>query len=231
MIRQLFPMLGTSSPSISAVRTPVPLNIDGKLEEAVYQKTIKIYLQDSRAPKIPVSSTYESFAQLAYDDTYLYVAFHCKDPDIHSSFTQRDEHLWKEEAVEVFIDTDLNDPNRYVELQVSPRNICYDSFIVDPQNIDVPKTARYNLKDFHTAVSVDGTLNQAGDIDQSWTVEMAVPWAEIVPDYDPSQLEKANWRINLYRINVDQEQKLYQAWSPTQGSFHQPQKFGHIIFR
>lgn len=230
-IRQLFPMLGTSSPSVTAFGTPEPLNIDGKLDEAVYQRSSRIYLRNSQDPQLPTPSAYESYAQLAYDDTYLYLAFHCNDPDIHSSFTQRDEHLWKEEAVEVFIDTDPSDPNRYVELQVSPRNVIYDSYIVDPQKIDVPKTARYNLEDFRTAVSVIGTLNQAGDIDQSWTVEMAIPWAEIVTDYEASQLAKANWRINFYRINVDEQQKLYQAWSPTQGSFHQPEKFGHVIFR
>ncbi len=168
--------------------------------------------------------------KLAYDDRYLYVAFHSKDPDIFSNYSKRDEHLWKEEAVEVFIDTD-DEKNNYLELEVSPKNVLFDSFIIDPQNIDVEATAKLDLKDIHTGVSVSGTVNKRNDSDEGWSVEIAVPLAELVEDFHPDQLKKAEWKINFYRINRDKSPLQYMAWSPTQGSFHQPDKFGRIIFR
>lgn len=230
-IRRLFPMLGRTTPSVVAVRTAGPMRIDGRLDEPVYQKAPRNYLKNSMTKEPTGDPAYEAYAQVAYDDTHLYIAFTCHDQDIHSSFTKRDEYLWQEEAVEVFIDTDDSNPNDYVELEVSPRNVLYDSYIVDPKNIDVEETLKYNLQDIQTAVTVNGTVNQRNDEDGSWTVEMAIPFAEIAEDFHPDQLPQSAWRINFYRINRDGSPLQYLAWSPTQGSFHQPGKFGTVIFR
>ncbi|MCB0841560.1 MAG: carbohydrate-binding family 9-like protein, partial [Bacteroidetes bacterium] len=81
------------------------------------------------------------------------------------------------------------------------------------------------------AESVDGTVNKRKDEDQSWTVEMAIPFKEIAKDFHPDQLAEAAWRINFYRLNQDESVFKYLAWSPTQGTFHQPGKFGWVIFR
>ena len=229
-IRELFPMLGIHTPTAVALRTSEPLSIDGHLDEAIYQQAPRLYLKNSISKQRIDDPAYESYAQVAYDDRYLYVAFHSKDPDIFSNYSKRDEHLWKEEAVEVFIDTD-NEKNNYLELEVSPKNVLFDSYIVDPQNIDVEATAKLDLKDIHTGVFVSGTVNKRNDSDEGWSVEIAVPFAELVEDFHPDQLKKAEWKINFYRINRDESPLQYMAWSPTQGSFHQPDKFGRIIFR
>lgn len=230
VIRELFPMLGAETPIVKAVKTTTPMALDGQLKEAVYQKAARVYLKNSLDKRSINDPAYASYAQVAYDDTHLYVAFSCMDQDIHSSFSKRDEHLWKEEAVEVFIDTD-DEPNNYVEIEVSPKNVLYDSYIVDPQNIDVEETLKYNLQGIKTAVKVDGTLNARKDKDQRWTVEMAIPFSEITDDFHPDMLNKAAWKINFYRINQDGSLLKYMAWSPTEGSFHRPEVFGTVIFR
>lgn len=230
-LRELFPMLSSTTPTIKAVKTASPLVIDGQLDEAVYQKATRNYLKDSRTKAAIDDPAYWTYAQVAYDEQFLYVAFHCMDQDIHSSFSKRDEYLWKEEAVEVFIDIDPSTPNNYVEIEVSPRNILYDSYIVDPRNIDIEKTLQYNLKNIKTAVKAKGTVNTRQDQDQSWTVEMAIPLAEIVPDFKPDMLSSAAWTINFYRINHDNSPLQFLSWSPTEGSFHRPERFGTLIFR
>lgn len=230
VIRELFPMLGMETPVIKAAKTIEPMRIDGYLNENIYQTAGKVYLKNSADKSIIGDPDYQTSVQVAYDDTYLYVAFHCGDQDIHSSFNKRDQYLWKEEAVEVFIDTD-GEPDNYVELEVSPKNILYDSYIVDPQNIDVEETLKYNLKDIKTAVVLSGTTENRKDTDRFWAVEMAIPFAEIAEDFHPDQLAGAEWKINFYRINHDESPIEYMAWSPTQGSFHRPARFGRIIFR
>lgn len=229
-IRELFPMLGMQTPVIRAVRTIEPMRMDGYLNESTYETAGKIYLKNSATKAMVDDPAYETFVQAAYDDMNLYIAFKCQDKDIHSSFTQRDEHLWKEEAVEVFIDTD-EEPENYVELEVSPRNVLFDSYIVDPQNIDVDATRKFNLKNIKTGVAVAGSVNERQDTDQYWIVEMAIPLDEIAKDFKPEQLRAARWRINFYRINHDASPIEYMSWSPTQGSFHKPERFGTIIFR
>jgi LmbE family N-acetylglucosaminyl deacetylase len=229
-LQELFPMLGSPTPFAKAVKTREAILLDGQLEEAVYQKAGRIYLSNSMTRERITDPAYVTYAQLAYDDTYLYIAFSCGDEDIHSSFSKRDEYLWKEEAVEVFIDTD-DEPNNYVEIEVSPKNVLYDSYIVDPENIDVEETLKYNLKGIKTAVAVNGSVNDRKDQDRSWTVEIAIPFAEISADFHSDQLSLAKWKINFYRINHDDSPLQYLSWSPTLGSFHRPGRFGTLIFR
>lgn len=230
-IRQLFPMLGTATPTLKAVKTTEPMAMDGKLDETAYQTASRVYLNNSNTRDFIDDPAYETYAKAVYDDQFLYLAFHCKDQDIHSTFTKRDQYLWEQEAVEIFLDIDDQTPNTYVEIEVSPANVLYDSYIVAPKDIDVEETLKYNLKDIQTGVQVDGSLNKRKDTDRAWTVEVAIPFAEIVEDFDPEQLAAAEWRINLYRINRDASPLLYMAWSPTEGSFHKPERFGRIIFR
>ena len=68
----------------------------------------------------------------------------------------------------------------YIEIEVSPNNVLFDSFIVDTLNIDVAATSEYDLCAIRTAVHVDGTVNDHGDVDRGWLVEIAMPFAEIV---------------------------------------------------
>lgn len=229
-IKDLFPMLGASIPSIVSYQIQNPISIDGNLDEPIYKRAAKMYLKNSITKASIFDPNYETYIQVFHDHQNLYIAFSCMDNDIHSSFSKRDEYLWKEEAVEVFIDTDT-EPDNYVELEVSPKNILYDSYIVDPQNIDIEKTLKYNMKGIQTAVNVDGTVNKRGDKDKRWTVEIAVPFAELVDGFQPNQLQNYSWKINFYRINHDESPLKYMAWSPTQGSFHQPVKFGQLIFK
>ena len=87
------------------------------------------------------------------------------------------------------------------------------------------------MKGIKTAVYVNGTVNNRKDEDQYWTVEMALPLKELVEDYHPDKLSSYEWDINFYRINDDASEMKYMAWSPTEGRFHQPTKFGKILFR
>ena len=233
-IRELFPMIGKKeiiSPfSIEAKLTQKPVKIDGFLDDAIYQTAKKYPLRNSMTKAKIRDDGYQSYVQLAYDKNYLYVGFHCEDKDIHSRFTQRDEYLWQEEAVEVFVDTDKEAYN-YVEIEVSPNNVLFDSYIVDPFNIDVPATIPFNLKGIKTAVHVEGTTQNRADLDRYWNVEMAIPMQEIKSDFELNKISTYAWKINFYRINRDDHGPLYMAWSPTQGSFHQPLKFGTIAFK
>jgi LmbE family N-acetylglucosaminyl deacetylase len=229
-IRKLFPMLGANTPFAKAVKTAEPIKLDGKLDEPVYQKATKIYLNDCVTLGAIEDPAYTTYVQVFYDETTFYVAFHCNDKDIHSRYTRRDDRLWEEEAVEVFIDMDAT-PSNYVEIEVSPKNILYDSYIVDPQKIDVPRTSEFNLPGIRTAASVDGTTDNRKDTDRSWSVEIAIPFADLDKNFSADQLKSYNWKINFYRINEDGTPLQYMAWSQMQGSFHQPDKFGRIIFR
>ena len=219
-----------SVPKIMASYTDSELIIDGLLTESIWQKTQSVVLRENRSGISVTDTNYLTIAQIAYDQDNLYIAFTCNDPDIWGDFTERDQHLWTEEAVEVFIDTDTIS-NTYVEIEVSPNNILFDSFIVDPVDIDIAATKEFDLAGIKTAVTVDGSVNIADDPDKKWTVEIAIPFNDLVDEDDTIIPGKTEWRINLYRIERTRggESSSY-AWSPTRARFHKPAAFGILNF-
>jgi len=180
----------------------------------------------------PVSDpAYATYAYLCYDDSFFYASFMCMDKDIHSRFHTRDQRLWEEEAVEVFINLNADTAN-YIEIEVSPANVVYDSYIVNPTEI-VDSTATFNLHRLRTAVAIEGVWESRADLDTAWSVEMAIPIAELQQKegLPPQKLEESVWAINLFRLNLDDFGPRAFAWNPTKGSFHKPRLFGILAFR
>lgn len=215
--------------SIKAFRTQTSLCIDGSLDEMAWQSAAPVWLRNNRSGEAVQDTLVTTRVMTCHDDSTLYIAFVCHDPDIWSNFQQRDDYLWTEEAVEVFIDSDPV-PESYVEIEVSPANVLFDSYIVDPLNIDIPATAAFDLPGIRSAVRLFGTLNRRDDSDSSWQVEMAVPLRDLIVPLKAGRAVGQELRINFYRLdkNRGRESASY-AWSPTGGRFHQPAAFGRLL--
>ena len=204
--------------------------IDGSENDSIWKHILPVVLKENRFGKAVRESELQTHVKACYDDNNLYFFFVCNDPDIWTSFTQRDEHLWENDAIEIFIDVD-DVPETYVEIEVSPANILFDSYIVDPINIDIPKTALFNLKGMRTAVVVSGTLNDRDDIDDYWTVEIAIPFEDLANENIKKVTTETEIRINFYRLDENQgRERMSYAWSPTFTRFHKPAYFGNLTF-
>ena len=204
--------------------------IDGVLEEAVWRRAPSLTLRDIKGRNAPATT-----AKLLWDDKNLYIAFDCADTDIWATKTQRDDFLWEEEVVEVFIDPD-GDGRNYYEFQVNPLGTQIDLLIPDAVEgvKDAKRNAQWNCKGWRSAVKVRGTVNQRDDTDEGWTVEMAIPLTELVSPSSPFfPRRNVVWRLNLYRIDRPKGQEkdpLLLAWSPCQRWFHEPEHFGRVRF-
>lgn len=172
-----------------------PPTIDGRDEEAAWASAAAAHFstaEDSPPPSGPTS------AKLLWDHDYLYVYVDVQDADIATSFTQRDESLWQADVVEVFIDTDQNQRD-YVELQVSPAGVIFDSHF--PGGRADQSLPAWN-SELRAAVMIDGTLNQAGDQDRGYRVEMAIPWRDVkgrAPVFDA--VARASLALNVVRVD------------------------------
>lgn len=215
---------------ITAAPVDEVMTVDGLLNEAAWQNAQTVTLAENRSGAAVSDSAVLTRVKTCYNPTTLFIAFICNDPDIWSTFTQRDEHLWEQEVVEVFLDSD-REANTYLEIEVSPANVLFDSYIVDPFNIDVAATKQYDLAAIQTAVAVEGTLNQRDDRDRRWTAEIAIPLDEVMKDANGIVPGRTEWRINFYRVNADGGGKSTgYAWSPTGARFHKPEVFGVVRF-
>ena len=105
-------------------RTRHPIRIDGRLNEATWGKTNEVgpfQLYDGTE-----TAQLRTQAKMIWDEKKLYVAFVCEDPDIWATVRERDQDLYEEEVVEVFIDAD-GDGKTYVEIEVNPLGTLFDA--------------------------------------------------------------------------------------------------------
>jgi len=191
-----------------------------------------------------------------WDDENLYVAFACQDREPWSRMKKRDDHLWEEEVVEVFLDPD-GDGQNYAELEVSPNNVVVDLLIPRPRS-GADTAIRWDIAGLQTAVG----RHSAG-----WTTEIAIPWKSLAAaGVSVAPKPGDQWRAGLYRIkrpggpakadriatltsetksaSAERKQEIeaqlkqlrandeYSAWSPTRAErgFHDPERFGILEF-
>ena len=212
-------------------------SIDGRGDEAVWQHVEPLHLVDvSDLNGTPHSRPTQ--VRLLWDADAFYMLFTAVDPDVWSTLSERDAPLYNEEVVELFIDPN-GDGFNYVEIQINAVNTLFD-VLVSGNGGSFPEWD----PEFRSAVSVAGSLNNPDDIDQSWTVELALPWAALATpllnltgfqSLPPNPGDR--WRFNFYRYERLRENGgetgtvQYSAWSPTGAiNFHVPERFGLVIF-
>ncbi|MDQ3266463.1 MAG: carbohydrate-binding family 9-like protein [Myxococcota bacterium] len=227
--RMLGPTLGgeaSTLPEYRAPRAAQPPRIDGVLDDAAWAAAPEVVLVGSFDGRQPSLSTR---ARLTWDEAHLYVAFDSEDPDVWGTFRQRDDPIYTQEAVEIFLDAD-GDGRTYNELQVSPHNVLFDAYFAERRK-DLEKGVLWSSGAV-SAVEVRGSLDDDGDHDQGWTVELKIPYANLasVPRIPPVKGDR--WRFNLYRLEAHQRKQVEgMAFSPLHiGDFHHLPRFGWLIF-
>ena len=176
-----------------------PIVIDGKADEPAWASATSAALVTAEGgPDVKGATT----AFLTWDDRFLYAFVSATDSDVWSDYAQADEPIWKQDVIELFIDADGNGRG-YVELQVSPRNVHFDSWFVGGR-----APAGDLAYDAHitSAVQVRGTLDNRNDDDQGWDAEIAIP-LEAVKGLDPAMAVHVppqpgdTWHLNVVRVD------------------------------
>jgi gamma-carbonic anhydrase len=218
----------TRPPVYRCRRAASPIVVDGSLDETAWSRAIPTHLVLSGSGDPPRFSTE---ARLCWDERCLYVALSCKDTDIWGTFTQRDEPLYNEEVVELFL-CPTGDLRHYFEFEVSPRNTLFDARVFNPEGDrrSMLVETEWDAPGIQTAVRVAGTLHDRTDVDLGWIAEIALPFVDLGLSGPPAAGDR--WRFNLYRIERGEAEE-YSAWSPTfkvPADFHVPDRFGILEF-
>src|SRR2546422_562474 len=152
---------------VSVYPTATPITVDGSLGEWSGATAVQFSGRSNTAT-----------AYLQWDATNLYVAFQVTDSQLNALATTRDNAtLWRDDAVEIYIDTH-ND--RASTLQTDDYH-----FLVNLNNVQRDLRGTGSGEDstwnatWQSAVQLQGTLNNNGDTDSGYTVEIAIPWAQI----------------------------------------------------
>ncbi len=152
-------------------------------------------------------------ARMVWDDQYLYIYGTVIDTDILSEFTKHDDPLWKADCLEIFVDADAN-KRGYVELQVNVNNATFDSWFATTRAQPGDESWDSGMV---TAVQANGT-GAPGDADQSWNVEIGIPWAAVKGRDDAMKINTPplvgdRWRMNIVRADYRTGSKSASASS------------------
>jgi Carbohydrate-binding family 9 len=211
-------------PVYEVSRTATPIKVDGKLDDIVWAKAT--HFHDLLLNLDGSPSPYKTEARALYDDNFLYFSFRCLDENIWATLKKRDEHLWEEEVVEIFLQADPHQTS-YIELEVNPLGTILDIYL-----LDIRKPLHYeswNSEKLKWGVQLSGTVDGKNG-DRAWTCEIALPMEDVVTAKNLPPRAGDRWRLNLYRVEKLPTPALL-AWSPTlKDDFHIPGMFGEIAF-
>ena len=177
--------------------------------------------------------------RVCYDSETLYVRFDCDDHDIWGTYTERDDPIYDEEVVEIFLDPACL-LTAYYELEVSPLNTRFDAFILNDAEVAGtdqrgPRFQGFIAWDpigFKHGVYVKGELNAHDGKAEFWECEMAIRFDELFLGKNFPPKSGDVWRGNLYRIDIEGERIEESAFSPTgKEDFHVPSHFGKFVFK
>ena len=233
-------------------KTDSSLIIDGKLDEAIWQKALPTNdFQDILGALKPALLPHQTYVKMLWDDEYFYFGAYLEESHIWGSLTERDDIIFHDNDFEIFIDPD-GDSHHYFEFEINALNTIWDLILLRPyRDIGSLKVVNtWDIRDIQSAVYINGTINQPDDVDSFWTIEIAIPLKalnEITPkSFRPK--DDIQWRVNFSRVHwhLETVNGQYQkqkgsdnknlpeenwVWSP-QGyiNLHAPETWGYVQF-
>jgi hypothetical protein len=168
--------------------------------------------------------------KVLYSDAGLYFLFRCEDGQLTATIREDFGALYTEDVVEVFLWPDPSVP-LYFEYELSPLNHELPILVPNlngqfmgwkPWQYEGKRKTRHATRVQRDEQGNDGTI-------RGWTAEFFIPFALLRPLVATRPGPGTEWRANLYRIDYDQGMATW-AWQKTDGSFHEYQKFGTLVF-
>ena len=178
---------------------------------------------------------YRTRFRACWDPLALHVRFDAADDSPWHTMTTRDDHIWEEEVVEIFLDADGSGRN-YAELEISPANVVCDLRVASPWP-SLRVADRVGLGRHDDGGRPGRRLAETG---RRWRGCRGPGLRSLYPaptvGLPPGPGEA--WRFNVFRIKrpggraQPHEGVVLAAWSKPAGpSFHDPAAFRPLLFR
>jgi hypothetical protein len=181
------------------------------------------------------SPPYRTRFRALWSDAALFVRFDVADQAPWHTMTRRDDRLWEEEVVEIFLDPARTGAG-YAELEISPANVVCDLIVRRPWP-DLISDPSWHIDGLVTRVTAWSGPDSGRD---GWIATARIPWKGLSPTTDGvSAPPRAGdvWNFNVFRIkrpggrSGSSADVVLSAWSPTgASSFHVPSAFASMVF-
>jgi hypothetical protein len=183
-------------------RTVDAIVVDGRLDEATWASAPwTAAFVDIRGRDFEPKPRFRTRAKMSWDDVYFYVAADMEEPHLWSTLTERDAVIYHDNDFEVFIDPN-GDTHEYYELEVNLLGTEWDLFLTRPYRDAGSAVDAWDITGLQTAVHLRGTLNDPSDIDDGWSIEIAMPWSVLEEcAHRPTPPDPGDhWYVNFSRV-------------------------------
>jgi len=206
-------------------KVSIPPDLQGKPTGKVWDMATPMSLVDCVTGEEPHLGT---LCKLLWDDEYLYVGYEVEDNTIIANFTERDEPLYEEDVVEIFLSPSGSE-HYYYEFNFSPKEVIADIIILNDGGRagegrgELIPFKGWNVGDLHVATHIQDS--------GGWSVTAAIPFRELHFAGNQAPTPGDQWRANLCRIEYGEEEVEYSTWSQTGlVDFHTTERFGMLLF-
>lgn len=194
------------NPSLHIVqKTNKDILIDGKDDDQAWKEVnLSSNFQDIEGSHKEVP-TYNTQLKMLWDDQHLYIYAKLEEPHIWGTLKQHDDIIYHNNDFEVFIKPYENQAT-YFEIEVNTLNTILDLIMNKPYRFAGEAMLHWDVKGLKSAVHIEGTNNDPNDIDEYWSVEMAIPF-EALKSYGKKNKPEIGeyWRINFSRVQWEHE--------------------------
>ncbi len=240
--------LFTTPESYVVYYTKHPPVIDGDINKSAWQQAAWTNLFQDIEGKNKPKPQFDTKVKMLWDDSCLYIASQITEPHVWATLKHHDEIIYYDNDFEVFLNPN-NTTQPYFEIETNALNTVFDLLLNKPYRNGGAAIISWDVKGLRSAVKIQGTLNNSADVDEGWTIEMAIPFKSIsVGNFVRVPQEGTLWRINFSRVEWDtkvvngkyQKQKDSTGksmpehnwvWS-AQGivDMHYPERWGYLQF-
>lgn len=224
-----------------------PIVIDGKSNDPAWKNaTWTADFQDISGAGF-ATPRYRTRAKMLWTTDTFYVYAEMEEPHLWSNLKERDTIVYHDNDFEVFIEP-RNEARPYFEFEVNQRGTLFDLCLEGAYR--APKRPfiqfQWNAPGLRYALHLDGTLNDASDVDKGWSIEMAIPAKDISAEFHNFLQAFATLRVNFSRVQWHHEvlpnghyrRKMVDGkvlpednwvWTPTgQVTMHMPERWGYV---
>jgi len=231
---------GEERAEMRAVKAATPIVVDGVLDEEIWENAPAYPMNPApgRSSPIPFAG---GTLRFAWDDEHLYFAAELEDDNILAYKDADGEHHYAfGDVIELFVAP--ADKTWYWELYATPLGRQTVMFLQRTEDMPPDSFPRITILEdvrMDVAVKVDGTVNDLGDKDKGWIVEMAVPVSELTKMGD-AWGPGSEWTILVGRYDYsryfdergeqDAQFELSSAPALSRMSFHLKDEYARLVF-
>jgi hypothetical protein len=175
----------------------------------------------------------------AHSGDQIHIFFKTDDNYIRSINTKMQSPVCQDSCVEYFV-TPPNPQGAYFNFEINAGGTLYLSYVEDPQRDPGGPLKKFTFVDekwlpqLHIEHSMPEVVEPEIQQPTTWTIQYSIP-VELFEEYMGKKIGPLSgqcWQANFYKCGDNTSQPHWASWSNVgeQLNFHQPDKFGTIVF-